>query len=249
MSKRPAAARCKLEALGIIRLLRLVLAHSRAPGKPSGNRFRSTMSKSKFSLAGATLLFAISLAANAGDIGGDAKLSSFFQSYLDARFKMQPTDATRLGDHRFDNQLDDLSPAARKGWVTFARHTLKALPKEVDYKSLSRDGQIDFEIFQHDLTAQLWLAENTKPFEEDPRTFGNYISDSVYVAHAIHAPKETNVANVIARLGQMPRIIATAQQPLKHPFKPILETAIRQNHAASPSTNGNLPTRRRDLAA
>lgn len=191
------------------------------------------MSKSKFSLAGATLLFAISLAANAGDIGGDAKLSSFFQSYLDARFKMQPTDATRLGDHRFDNQLDDLSPAARKGWVTFARHTLKALPKEVDYKSLSRDGQIDFEIFQHDLTAQLWLAENTKPFEEDPRTFGNYISDSVYVLLTQSTrPKETNVANVIARLGQMPRIIATAQATLKHPFKPILETAIRQNRGA-----------------
>lgn len=163
----------------------------------------------------------------------DAKLDAFFQSYLELRFKMQPTDATRLGDHRFDDQLDDLSPAARKGWITFARQTLRDLPKQVDYKALTRDGQIDFEILQHDLAAQLWLAENTKPFEEDPRTYGNYISDSIYVLLTQSTqPKETNVANVIARLHQMSRIIATAKTTLKHPPKTILETSIRQNRGA-----------------
>lgn len=163
----------------------------------------------------------------------DAKLDACFKSYLAARFKMQPTDATRLGDHRFDDLLDDLSPAARKGWTTFARQTLRDLPRQVDYRSLTRDGQIDYEIFQHDLEAQLWLAENTKPFEEDPRTYGNYISDSIYVLLTQSTlPKETNVANVIARLRQMPRIIATARATLKQPPKTILETAIRQNRGA-----------------
>jgi uncharacterized protein (DUF885 family) len=163
----------------------------------------------------------------------DAQLESFFRRYLTARFQMQPTEASRLGDHRFDHQLDDLSPAARNGWVTFARQTLTELPRQVDYKSLSRDGQIDFEIFQHDLAAQLWLAKNTRPFEEDPRTYGNYLSDSLYVLLTQSTrPKETNIANVIARLSQMPRIIATARATLKHPPRPVLETAIRQNRGA-----------------
>ena len=41
----------------------------------------------------------------------DAKLAAFFRAYLDASFRAEPLTATRLGDHRFDDQLDDLSPA------------------------------------------------------------------------------------------------------------------------------------------
>ena len=33
----------------------------------------------------------------------DDKLNSFFKTYLEARFQQQPTEATSLGDHRFDH--------------------------------------------------------------------------------------------------------------------------------------------------
>src|SRR6185312_11825985 len=85
----------------------------------------------------------------------DAKLAEFFKTYLDQHFAERPTDATALGDHRFDAQLDDISPKAREGWRAFAKKTLAELPKEVAYKKLSRDGQIDYEIFQHQLELQL----------------------------------------------------------------------------------------------
>ena len=45
--------------------------------------------------------------------GEDGKLEKFFKDYLDQRFRQQPLDATRLGDHRFDHLLDDVSPAGR----------------------------------------------------------------------------------------------------------------------------------------
>src|SRR5947207_6921801 len=45
-------------------------------------------------------------------------------------------------------------------------------------------------------------------------------------------PKETNVANSIARMAQIPKIIAAAQGNLRRPPRPILETAIRQNRGA-----------------
>jgi uncharacterized protein (DUF885 family) len=167
------------------------------------------------------------------DTTEDAKLNSFFQEYLDDHFQRQPLEATRLGDHRFDNRLDDISKKARDGWLAFARQTLKELPKQVDYKKLTRDGQIDFEIFKHDLEAQIWLAENTRPFEDDPRTYGNYLNDSIYLLLTQSTlPKETNIANCIARIAEMPRIIATAKATMVHPPKPILETAIRQNRGA-----------------
>src|SRR5438445_4493127 len=163
----------------------------------------------------------------------DAKLDQFFKDYLDEHFRQQPLEATQLGDHRFDRLLDDVTPRAREGWLAHARQTLQKLPKKVDYAKLSRDGQIDFDIFKQELTRTIWLAENTRPFEEDPRTYNGYINDSVYLLLVQSTlPKETNVANCIARIAQIPKIIAAAQANLRRPPRPILETAIRQNRGA-----------------
>ncbi len=163
----------------------------------------------------------------------DQKLSSFFKNYLDEHFRQQPLDATGLGDHRFDALLDDISPQARDTWLALACKTLQDLPAQVDYKKLTRDSQIDFEIFQHELQTDIWLTENTHPFEEDPRTYGGYINDGVYLllTHST-LPKETNISNCLARMAEIPRIIATAKATLTHPPKAILETAIRQNRGA-----------------
>jgi uncharacterized protein (DUF885 family) len=163
----------------------------------------------------------------------DEQLDVFFKKYLEDCFRLQPFLATSLGDHRFDSQLDDVSPKARAGWLALVRQTLDALPKRVDYKKLSRDSQIDFEIFQQHLKTEIWETENLHPFEDDPRTYGNYISDSVYqLLSQSTLPKETNIANCIARMMQMPRIIAEAEKTLAHPPRPILETAILQNRGA-----------------
>lgn len=163
----------------------------------------------------------------------DDQLNAFFKNYLEEHFRQQPLAATHLGDHRFDNQLDDISPAARAGWLALEEKTLKALPQQVDYTKLSRDGQIDFEIFQHNLRLQIWETRNLHPFQEDPRTYGAYLSDSVYLLLTQSTlSMETNIANCLARMAQFPRIVAEAEKTLTHPPMPILETAIRQNQGA-----------------
>jgi len=163
----------------------------------------------------------------------DAKLESFFRQHLDVSLRQRPMEATGLGDHRYDNLLDDISNEARVGWLKQTRTTLKALARAVNYKELSRAGQINFEILQHDLRRDIWLTENFHPFEEDPRTYGRYISDSVYTLLTQSTlPAETNIANCIARMKEIPRAIATAKQTLTHPPKQHLETAIRQNRGA-----------------
>jgi uncharacterized protein (DUF885 family) len=163
----------------------------------------------------------------------DERLEQFFRSHLDEVFEMRPLEATMLGDHRFDHLLDDVSPAARSVWLEHFRRQLARLPKEVSYDDLTRDGQIDFEILRDDLTRNIWLAENTRPFEEDPRTYGRYISDSVYsLLTQSTLPRETNISNAIARISEVPRIVKTAQETLRDSPPSILETAILQNRGA-----------------
>jgi uncharacterized protein (DUF885 family) len=163
----------------------------------------------------------------------DVELNAVFQQYLEAQFRQQPLAATRLGDHRFDAQLDDVSREARQAWMALTRKTLKALPRQVDFSRLSRSGQIDHEIFRDELVKSLWLASNTRPFEDDPRVYGDYLSDSVYLLLTQSTlPRETNVSNALARMTQMPRLLAAAKANLRNPPRPILETAIQQNRGA-----------------
>ena len=160
-------------------------------------------------------------------------LTAFFQAFLADEFRERPLEATRLGNHDYDHLLDEVSPKARLGWIARYRTALADLPKKVDYKKLSRSGQIDFEILKHDLTRTLWLHENTKPFEDDPRVYNDYISESVYLLFTQSTlPKPTNVKNAVARMAFIPRIVAAAKVGLKNPPRVFVETAIRQNRGA-----------------
>jgi uncharacterized protein (DUF885 family) len=163
----------------------------------------------------------------------DARLAAFFKEYLDESFRMRPMDATRLGDHRFDHLLDDLSPAARAGWKKHWQKTFNELPKRIDYKHLTRAGQIDYEIWKHDLERTLWLAENTRPFEEDARVYNEYISDSIYLLLAQSSlPKATSIQSCVGRMSFIPKIVEAAKASLQNPPRVLVETAIRQNRGA-----------------
>ncbi len=105
-----------------------------------------------------------------------------------------------------------------------------ALRKEVSRNRLSPSGQLDYDILQAELSRNLWLAENFHPFEEDPRVYNSYLTDSVYsLLTQSTLPAETNVSNAIARIKEIPRVLAAARANLTHPPRQHLETAIRQN--------------------
>ena len=163
----------------------------------------------------------------------DAKLATFYREQLYASFQLRPVDATSLGEHRYDNQLGDVSAAARKGWTEQTRATLVALPQRVDRSKLTRGGQIDYDIFEHDLRKSLWLAENFDPFVTDPRTYSQYTSGAVYDLLAQSSlPREVNVSNAIARIRQVPGILAAARVNLQNPPRVCVETAIKQNQGS-----------------
>src|SRR5262245_13765149 len=67
----------------------------------------------------------------------DAKLAAFFDKFLEAEFRRHPYDATKAGDHRFDDRLDDLSPAARAADLHAAKTALADLPQKVECAKLT----------------------------------------------------------------------------------------------------------------
>ncbi|WP_250847090.1 DUF885 domain-containing protein [Aquisphaera insulae] len=184
------------------------------------------------------VLFMISNAALGGETagpsaGGDDRLNAIFQGYLKELFRREPMTATMLGDHSQDDRLDDITPAARKANLEFKQSILATLSREVDPKGLSDDGRVDLDIFRSALARDIWLTENFKPFEEDPRVYGDYVTSSVYLLLTQSSlPKDLNLAHAMARIEQVPRILSVARATIKVPPKVVTETAIRQAEGA-----------------
>jgi uncharacterized protein (DUF885 family) len=163
----------------------------------------------------------------------DAKLTEFFRSYLDKEFEAHPFAATSAGEHRFDHLLDDVSPKARARDKERVQQTLADLARRIDKAKLSRDGQIDYEILEHSLNYALWQMDNERRFEQDPRAYNAYLSESVFLLLTQSTlPKERNVENAAKRMAFIPKVVTAAKESLKDPPRVFVETAIRQNRGA-----------------
>ncbi len=163
----------------------------------------------------------------------DAKLAAHFQRYLDEEFRRHPFYATQQGQHDHDDRLDDLSPDARAEDAKRTKQVLDGLPKAVEYAKLSRAGQIDFEIWQHALQYQLWQRANEDRFANDPRVYGEYVSDSVFqLLTQSSLPRGRNVANAARRITYIPKVVAAAKASLKNPPRELTEVAIKRNLGA-----------------
>ena len=189
-----------------------------------------------------TTLFFVAILLNAVATNGadrtapnvaDEELKSFFEQYLEAEFPLRPMHATRLGDHRFDAQLDDVSLATLQRCDRLREQTLEALPRQVDYRQLSRQRQVDFEVLRDALKRMAWLEETERPWENDPRLYTSLATECVYMLLTQSTqPKETNLRNAIARIQQVPRMLASARANLRQPSRVRTETAIQQNRGA-----------------
>jgi uncharacterized protein (DUF885 family) len=171
----------------------------------------------------------------------DDALKSFFHDYLDAACRLEPMMATRLGDRRFDDRLDDLSAEARKLRLENNREALADLSRKVNYQKLSRDGQIDYDILRHHLEGSIWLAETFHPFEDDPRVYGDYLTESIYLLLTQSSlPKAINLKNALARMTKIPDVVEVARSTIKNPPRVKVQTAIRQTEGAIGFYEGDL---------
>jgi uncharacterized protein (DUF885 family) len=190
---------------------------------------------SRITIALTLLLGAAAMTVPAADppTNEDVRLANLFQTYLDQEFRRHPVYATQQGNHDHDDRMDDLSPAARKADAETARAMLDTLAKQIDANKLSRDGRIDLEIWRHSLTYQLWQIENDDRFTFDPRVYGEYISDSVFLLFTQSSlPRERNVANAAKRITHIPKVVAAARAGLKNPPRALTEIAVKRNRGA-----------------
>jgi uncharacterized protein (DUF885 family) len=85
----------------------------------------------------------------------DREFERLGNRYLNEMLALTPVNATLLGDHRFDAELDDVGPTARNHRAELARSLLAELAT-IDATQLSRPNQVDARLLQRSLEYTLW---------------------------------------------------------------------------------------------
>lgn len=145
--------------------------------------------------------------------------------------ELSPVGATVLGDHRFDDRLDDVGPAARERAVAFDRRYLKELAA-IDLEKLSRANQVDYALLERHLDADLWRLETLEDWAWNPLTYTDLAGSAVYGLMARDfAPLPQRLGHVASRLGELPRLLEQVRATLVKGRVPQVhaETAIKQN--------------------
>ena len=91
----------------------------------------------------------------------DAQFEAIGKRFVDEFGRYAPVDATQLGDHRFDAELDDLRPAGRARSEAFSRQLLSEL-EAIDRARLSRANQVDAAVLENHLRYDLWRAQQLR---------------------------------------------------------------------------------------
>ncbi|HUK00879.1 MAG TPA: DUF885 domain-containing protein [Steroidobacteraceae bacterium] len=161
----------------------------------------------------------------------DSAFERLSARYFDEVLALSPVEATQLGEHRFDNRLDDLSPTGRADQLRVARKLLDAL-KGIDTAQLSRAHQVDAQLLQDDLQYRIWKVEHLQAWRWNPLLYTDLAGNSLYLLMSRDfAPPWERLASAAARLEALPRLLAQERESLDPARVPRIhaETALKQN--------------------
>jgi len=158
----------------------------------------------------------------------DAAFEAAAKSCLDDYLRLNPVDATQLGDHRFDGTLVDFSVNAIKENLALMRGHLAALSK-IEESQLTGPNRVDAQILRLSLEAQIFNLSEFKPQEWDPLQYNSNLSDGIYLLGAREfAPAEVRLRSAAKRLAAIPAAIEQAKANLRNPPEIYTQTAIKQ---------------------
>ena len=161
----------------------------------------------------------------------DAQFDQLAARYVDESPALSPIAATSLGDHRYDDQLDQVSEAARANERTFCQRYLDDLGR-LDRQQLSRDRQVDYQLLSQHLRSQMWRLDRLQEWAWNPIEYTQMTGGAIYGLMAREfGPTEKRLNSVAARLEQYPRLYSQIRATLDPKRVPPIhaETALKQN--------------------
>jgi len=161
----------------------------------------------------------------------DASFKAVEDEWLDGWMRLNPVAATQLGDHRFDDRLDDLSAAGRQQLVDFSTQLLARLDT-IDRAQLSRENQVDALILRNQLQSDIWNMQTFQSWAWDPQVYSGLAGGAIYNLMAREfAPMPQRLKSATVRMEQLPALFAQMRANLDPARVPLIhaQTVAKQN--------------------
>ena len=161
----------------------------------------------------------------------DTQFNDLSARWLDGAMRLSPVFATQIGDHRFDAELDDLSPEGRAKSLAFARLLLADLEK-LDRSKLSRENQVDASVLRNQLRYDIWGHEKLQAWAWDPMIYSQLAGGAIYSLVARDfAPMPDRLRNATLRMEKIPALFAQMRANLDPARVPQIhaQTVAKQN--------------------
>ena len=170
--------------------------------------------------------------ASAASAKADTAFEALARVFIEDYLRMNPEEATQLGDHRFDDRLSDFSPTSIAAQVELLRRYQTELEK-IDARGLTGANRVDAQILALQIDAMLFQLTEERPHEWNPLAYNGSLANSVYsfVAREF-APADQRMRSAVQRLAAMPRVIEQIKANLRNPPRVHTETAIQQTAGA-----------------
>jgi uncharacterized protein (DUF885 family) len=147
---------------------------------------------------------------------------------LEFTYERDPSNATYLGIHKYDDRIRDYSAAGVKADIQAVKAFQTQL-NAIDAAALSQEAQLDLEQTRHTLDGMVLRDDVIRPWAKDPDTYSSGITNDAYVIISrTFAPPEDRLESLIARLKAMPTALAEARKNLDNPPRIYTEIAIEQ---------------------
>ncbi len=181
----------------------------------------------------------------------DRTFEALARRYIDQGARLSPVGATGMGDHRFDDRVDDLSARGRNAGLRFSQQILASLER-IDHSQLSRANQVDAKLLDNALRSDIWRTETLQGWAWNPLGYQSVAGGALYSLMAREfAPLPERLESATARMEQIPRLLAQARaalQPARVPA-PHAATYAAQNGGLKSIVTDMIEPHKNELSA
>jgi uncharacterized protein (DUF885 family) len=170
------------------------------------------------------------------------KFQQLAYEFLQGLYQAHPVWATDIGEHRYDDLIDDYSQQAIQNEIMRLR-LFDDRMKSIDTLKLDAVTRVDYKILQNQIADQLLRYEELRPYENSPVMYSRLIGEAINsLISRDFAPLGSRLAHLSNRLMRIQTLIRQAKGNLKNPSQIQTQTAIRQNRGNISLIRDDLPT-------
>lgn len=166
------------------------------------------------------------------ELPDDAAIAKAGEEYLELFADIHPEDATALGLHQHDGELDDRSITGHDKNVEREEALLASLERRFARPKASASAKTDLELLLGALRCDIRKKRVLRPLQRKPDVYVEPLNAIFQMTARSYAPPAERARNVVSRLEKIPNVVEQAKQNLSNPPRVWTEVAIDRASSA-----------------